>query len=207
MFVPFALDAMKLKPCSVGMLALLGACALGIGALAQNTVSRVYNPEVAIYFSPKGGAQDAIRREIDGAKVSIRVQAFSFTSIPIVNALQRAHERKVEVFVLLDKSQLRGKYSGATYLADGGIPTGIDDRHSIAHNKILIIDREVVITGSFNLSKQAEEKNAEKLLVMRDKDLAATYGANWEAHAAHAFKIEPSAAPPAPAPPAPTLAR
>ncbi len=171
------------------------ASALGWRAVAQG-VGPVYHPEVSVYFSPKGGAQAAILREIDGAKTSIRVQAFSFTNIPIVNALQRAHERKVEVFVLLDKSQLRGKYSGATYLADGGIPTGIDDKHPIAHNKILIIDGEIVITGSFNLSKAAEEKNAENLLVMRDKDLAATYLANWKSHANHAFKIEPSAAAP-----------
>lgn len=175
---------------------------LAVGALAQG-VSRVYNPEVSVYFSPKGGAQDAILREIDGAKTSIRVQAFSFTNIPIVNALQRAHERKVEVFVLLDKSQLRGKYSGATYLAGVGIPTGIDEKHPIAHNKILIIDGEIVITGSFNLSKAAEEKNAENLLVMRDKELAETYLANWKAHADHAFKIEPGDAANAAQPAAP----
>ena len=103
--------------------------------------------------------------------------------------------------MLLDKSRLRGKYSGATYLANVGIPTGIDESDPIAHNKILIIDGEIVITGSFNLSKAAEEKNAENLLVMRDKELAATYMANWKAHANHAFKIEPGATAPQPAAP------
>jgi phosphatidylserine/phosphatidylglycerophosphate/cardiolipin synthase-like enzyme len=37
----------------------------------------------------------------------------------------------------------------------------IDDRHAIAHNKIMIFERETVITGSFNFTKAAEEKNKE----------------------------------------------
>ena len=50
-----------------------------------------------------------------------------------------------------------------------GIPTFIDAKHAIAHNKIMIIDRETVITGSFNFTKAAEEKNAENLLIIKDK--------------------------------------
>ena len=46
-----------------------------------------------------------------------------------------------------------------TFLANARIPTYIDAEHAIAHNKIIIIDRSVVITGSFNFTKAAEEKN------------------------------------------------
>ena len=52
-------------------------------------------------------------------------------------------------------------------------------------NKDIIIDGETVITGSFNFTKQAEEKNAENLLVIRDKALAEKYVENWKAHAEH----------------------
>ena len=47
----------------------------------------------------------------------------------------------------------------------------IDAQHAIAHNKVMIIDGETVITGSFNFTKAAEENNAENLLVFRDKKL------------------------------------
>jgi phosphatidylserine/phosphatidylglycerophosphate/cardiolipin synthase-like enzyme len=40
----------------------------------------------------------------------------------------------------------------------------------------MVIDEETVITGSFNFTKAAEEKNAENLLVIRDKILAERYG-------------------------------
>ena len=61
----------------------------------------------------------------------------------------------------------------------------IDAKHAIAHNKIIVIDGQTVITGSFNFTTAAEEKNAENLLIIRSPDLAAKYTANWQAHNAH----------------------
>jgi len=58
--------------------------------------------------------------------------------------------------------------------------------HAIAHNKIIIIDRQVVITGSYNFTKAAEGKNAENLLVIRSKALAGKYIINWQEHRGHA---------------------
>lgn len=55
----------------------------------------------------------------------------------------------------------------------------------IAHNKVMVIDGEAVITGSFNFTKAAEERNAENLFVIRDQALAAKYDANWHLHEAH----------------------
>ena len=61
----------------------------------------------------------------------------------------------------------------------------IDAQHAIAHNKVMIIDGETVITGSFNFTKAAEENNAENLLVIRDKKLADQYTKNWQEHERH----------------------
>jgi len=65
------------------------------------------------------------------------------------------------------------------------IPTFIDSKHAIAHNKIMIIDKATVITGSFNFTKSAEERNAENLLVIKSKDLAKLYLDNWGEHREH----------------------
>jgi phosphatidylserine/phosphatidylglycerophosphate/cardiolipin synthase-like enzyme len=137
------------------------------------------------YFSPHGGATDAIIRELNKAKSSILVQAYTFTSAPIAKALLNVHKRGVKVEVILDKSQRTQKYSSATFLYNQGIPVKIDAQHAIAHNKVMIIDGETVITGSFNFTKAAEEKNAENLLVIRDKKLAERYIKNWEEHERH----------------------
>ena len=135
-----------------------------------------------VYFSPNGGCTEAIVKEIDGAKTEVLVQAYSFTSTPIAKALLNAHKRGVKIEAILDKSQRREKYTSATFLANSGIPSYIDDKHAIAHNKIMIVDRTTVITGSFNFTKAAEEKNAENLLILTSADMAKLYLENWMEH-------------------------
>ena len=143
-------------------------------------------PQIEVHFSPNGGCTEAVVKELDAAaKATVLVQAYSFTSAPIAKALMAAHKRQVKIEVILDKSQRTEKYSEADFLVNVGIRVRIDDKHAIAHNKIMVIDDQTIITGSFNFTKAAEEHNAENLLVIRDKALAAKYTANWQEHADH----------------------
>jgi len=100
-------------------------------------------PSISVYFSPKGGCTEAIVKELDKAKSSILVQAYSFTSVPIAKALLSAHKRGIKVEVILDKSQRTKKYSSADFMVNQGIPTKIDAIHAIGHNKIMVF-REVI---------------------------------------------------------------
>ena len=143
-----------------------------------------------VCFSPNGGCTESIVKEITNAKSEILVQAYSFTSAPIAKALTDAFKRGVKVEAILDKSQRKERYTAATFLVNARIPTFIDDKHAIAHNKIMIIDRETVITGSFNFTKAAEEKNAENLLIIKDKELAKVYIDNWNKHKDHSERYE-----------------
>ena len=122
---------------------------------------------------------------LNKAKSTVLVQAYSFTSAPIAGALRDAHRRGVKVQVILDKSQRTERYSSATFIKNAGIPVWIDAKHAIAHNKVIIIDSAVVVTGSFNFSKAAEERNAENLLIITSPELAKVYTANWEQHRLH----------------------
>ncbi|MGL9718279.1 MAG: phospholipase D-like domain-containing protein, partial [Wolbachia sp.] len=90
-------------------------------------------------------------------------------------------ERGVDVKVILDKSQLYSKHSVINELFASGIPVWIDDKPKIAHNKVIIVDNQKVITGSFNLSKTAEKGNAENLLIINEyPELVQQYVKNWE---------------------------
>jgi phosphatidylserine/phosphatidylglycerophosphate/cardiolipin synthase-like enzyme len=140
---------------------------------------------VAVYFSPGTSCTAAIVRELASAKSTIHVQAYSFTSQWIAKALVDAEKRGVKVIAILDASNRTRNYSAADFLAHEGIETYIDSQHSIAHNKIIIIDNAIVITGSFNFTKAADEKNAENLLVIPDPEIAAKYEQNWQLHFAH----------------------
>jgi phosphatidylserine/phosphatidylglycerophosphate/cardiolipin synthase-like enzyme len=163
-----------------GLLILLSSVALA---------AEFYPARIAVYFSPNGGATDAIIREVNAAAQQILVQAYSFTSAPIAKALIAAHKRGVQVRVLLDKSNETATYTAATFMLNAGIPTLIDDQHAIAHNKIMILDHATVLEGSFNFTKAAEEKNAENLNVIKDSPaLVQEYEANFQAHAAHSHR-------------------
>ena len=148
------------------------------------------NTQTQVYFSPQGGCTEAIVSAIAQAKTEILIQAYSFTSAPIAEALINAHKRGIKIEAILDKSNVTGNYSSATYISNNGIPVFIDAAHAIAHNKIMIIDKEIVITGSFNFTKAAEEKNAENLLVIKSKELAKTYLDNWNKHKEHSDRYE-----------------
>jgi phosphatidylserine/phosphatidylglycerophosphate/cardiolipin synthase-like enzyme len=141
---------------------------------------------VDAYFSPHGGTTEAIVKELNGARMEILVQAYSFTSKPIAKALIDARKRGVKIEVILDRSQRSQKYSSADFVAHAGIPTYIDSAHAIAHNKIMIIDRSTLITGSFNFTKAAQESNAENLLIMKgNKPLVDRYIQNFNEHKGH----------------------
>lgn len=142
---------------------------------------------IRVLFSPRGGCTEAIVGAIDAARTSVDVQAYSFTSAPIAKAVTDAHARGVRVRVVLDTSQRGERYSSATFLKNHGVAVRIDDGHAIAHNKVILIDGHTVITGSFNFSKAAEERNAENLLIIEGRpELASAYGANFEEHLGHA---------------------
>ena len=51
----------------------------------------------------------------------------------------------------------------------------------------MILDAAIVITGSYNWTLAAENKNGENLLMIRAPQLAAVYTENWQYHAAHSF--------------------
>jgi len=147
---------------------------------------------VQVYFSPHGGATEAVVDVLDQATNSVLVQAYSFTSAPIARALVDARRRGLNVQVILDKSQRTEKYSEADFLLHEGISTSIDAQHAIAHNKVIVVDEYLVLTGSFNFTKAAEENNAENLLVLNDPALAKQYAANWHAHERHSEPYEHS---------------
>ncbi len=168
---------------------LLGVLAVGFIAAWAAQKPAASQDGISVYFSPDGGCTDAIIEEIGEATDSILVQAYSFTSAPIAKAILGAHQRGVKVKVVLDSSQRTAQYSSATFFFNQGVAVYIDASHAIAHNKLILIDDETIITGSFNFSRAAEERNAENLVVIEGKPtLMRAYKANFRNHLQHSPK-------------------
>ena len=134
-----------------------------------------------VAFSPRGQGENLVVQAVSGAKTQILVQAYGFSNSAILKALADAKARGVDVRVILDKSNDKGKYSGATYMANAGVPVWIDYKPAIAHNKVMVIDNHDVITGSFNFTEAAQEHNAENVLFLQGvPELAAVYAKDWQ---------------------------
>jgi phospholipase D len=146
------------------------------------------NP-IQVRFSPGGQCTEFAVKAIQGAQTSILVQAYSFTCPLIVGALVDAKKRGVNIKILVDRSQLTAKSSKVSQVLAAGIPIAVDKVPGIAHNKVMIIDEEYVLTGSFNWTAAAEKRNAENLLFIKDPCVHKLYKENWEKRAMSAQKI------------------
>ena len=144
------------------------------------------NIPAQVYFSPDGGATAAVIKAIGGAKSEILIQAYTFRSPAMAQALIDAHKKGVKVELLIDKSERQEGLTPPTLMANAGIPVHLDGQHAVANNRVIVIDRKTVITGSFNFNSASEEMNAENLLIMHSKELSAVYRDNWLHHRRHA---------------------
>lgn len=106
------------------LLCLAQAAAISLAAPAS--ASPFYPTEAAVFFSPNGGAENAIVQSIDSAKVRIRMQAFLFSNKEITQALIRAHQRGVKVDVIIDKKMPKKKPNTTEDLLKAGVPTFFD---------------------------------------------------------------------------------
>ena len=138
-----------------------------------------------LWFSPRGGCEAALDAAIGSAKVSCLVQDYALADPNIEAALVSARQRGVDVEVILDSRWNKGDAKGMDVLLSGGVPVFLDAAHAIAHNKITIVDDQIVMTGSFNYTSSAENRNAENLIELDSKELADRYTANWQVHRAH----------------------
>ena len=143
-------------------------------------------------FTPSQAAMqctEMLTNAIAKAKDNIIVQAYSFTSAPIVKALIDAHERGVKIVALVDKSNITSKYSVVRTLTNAKIPVYVDYKPVIAHNKVMIIDGKEVVTGSFNFTRSAQVRNVENLLIVDDANLASQYKANFNSRLAESQSL------------------
>ncbi|MBI2806920.1 MAG: phospholipase D family protein [Planctomycetes bacterium] len=142
---------------------------------------------IEAYFSPKGGCQAAIVREMMKARSEILVQAYSFTADPLTFALIELKKQGVMVEIVLDKSNEVDRYSDLHFFIENDMEVKIDHEHAIAHNKIIIIDKKVVITGSYNFTNQAESDNAENVIIIKGyPEMVNGYRENFFKHRDHA---------------------
>jgi len=128
---------------------------------------------VETYFSPDDGTANEIIDLIESADKSIYFLAFSFTSDPIAAALIEKAAQGVVVSGIFEESQYHSNRGGEyDNLRSAGLDVRLDGNSKNMHHKVFIIDEQIVITGSYNFSRSAEERNDENTLIIYNAEVA-----------------------------------
>jgi phosphatidylserine/phosphatidylglycerophosphate/cardiolipin synthase-like enzyme len=131
---------------------------------------------VEVYFSPEDHFETKLIDLINQAKESVEFLIFAFTNKEIADALIRAKKRGLRIRGVFDEKQNEyQKYSKYNYLLENGLDVKLYGGNFKLHDKVMIIDKKIVVTGSYNFTVQADEKNSENSLVIYKKELANKY--------------------------------
>lgn len=146
----------------------------GSGKKTRYSHIRLNDGRVENYFCPEDDCADQIIEELDKSSFSVYFMTFAFTHEKIADEIIKKHLSGVEVAGVIDKFQ-SSRWSQFENLKNAGIDVRWDKNPHLMHNKVFIIDNKTVITGSFNPTKSADEKNDENILIIEDSEIAKKY--------------------------------
>jgi len=119
------------------------------------------------WFTPSLDCENAICFYLDTATSTIDIAMYNLTNPRIIDSIKFATDRNVKVRIFLDKSMKTTRYEDLNILKEKDIEKDnleirIYKKSGYMHNKYAIIDRKVVLIGSYNYTDHAN-KNAENL--------------------------------------------
>ena len=144
------------------------------------TISISTLAKTEVYFSLYDNPQKEIIKNINQAEAFINIAMYIFTDSEIAIPLVKARERGVKVRLYLDKEQVDYKYSQSRFLVQKGIKTRISTNSYIMHHKFAIIDNCILLTGSYNWTFSANNRNDENLMIMDDSEIITRYQSQFE---------------------------
>jgi phosphatidylserine/phosphatidylglycerophosphate/cardiolipin synthase-like enzyme len=141
----------------------------------------VEGTQIEVYFSPDDGTARRLVELLEGAQESIYFLAYSFTSDDIAKAIMERAKAGVTAAGVMETSQYESN-QGSEYdrFKKAGLDVRLDGNPRNMHHKVLIIDGQSVVTGSYNFSRNAEEINDENTLIIHNEEIAGGYLAEFE---------------------------
>jgi len=155
--------------CGLVLLVLLATAATGLRA------------EVQVFFSPRGGADEALTSLARSARMYLDAACYTFSLESVADELVAAHNRGVRVRVVLDRGQGSQAWSQGDRLLAAGVPVLVNTHSGLMHDKFLVADGASIATGSFNWTQAAIERNDENLVVFTgEPDVAGIFAVHFE---------------------------
>jgi len=136
--------------------------------------------DISIIFAPEADAIPALIAEIQQAEHSIRFMVLTFSLDELAHAvLEAAANPDIRVQGIFEKRNSGASWSQLPLLHCAGVQVRQDGNRYTLHHKVFIID-DTVITGSFNFSNSAANRNDENIVIIRNPDIARQYIDEWQ---------------------------
>ncbi len=180
----------------LAFLALGLAAALAGAQPAPRTGEPAAAARVEAYFTPGDDVARVISGRIDAARRTVQVQAYLFTNRRIAAALAKAARRGVAVELVADARQHEaGGLPVLKTLDRAGVRIWLAGDFAAFHNKVVLVDAgtpsAVVVTGSFNFTQAAQDRNAENVVVISGSpDVTGRFARDFERHRARASRLQ-----------------
>ena len=141
---------------------------------------QVDGTQLEVLFSPDDRVAARLVALLREARRSIDVMAFSFTADALAEAMLDRARDGVTVHAVLDEGQANASGAEFSRLQQAGLDVRLERSDGLLHHKVIVIDGETVITGSYNFTRSAEEQNDEAVLILHDSELARQYLEEFE---------------------------
>ncbi|PIQ28231.1 hypothetical protein COW36_04665 [bacterium (Candidatus Blackallbacteria) CG17_big_fil_post_rev_8_21_14_2_50_48_46] len=128
---------------------------------------KIGSATVDVYFSPRGGGQEAVLRELGNARKRIMFMTFSLTDQSAGALIEAKQKQGVQISGVFDSWLGASRYTLFNPLKADGMDMRKDGNEALLHHKVIIVD-DTVITGSYNYSNNAENSNNENFLIIRN---------------------------------------
>jgi phosphatidylserine/phosphatidylglycerophosphate/cardiolipin synthase-like enzyme len=141
-----------------------------------NPTMTIDNIRIDVYFSPDDGALAGVVPVLESAQESIYFLAYSFTSNQLGEIVRQKAEAGLTVAGVMDDEQVRSN-QGTEFdpFRQADLDIRLDGIDGLMHHKVFVVDREIVVMGSYNFSQNAEQRNDENLLIIYDPVIAEQY--------------------------------
>jgi phosphatidylserine/phosphatidylglycerophosphate/cardiolipin synthase-like enzyme len=136
--------------------------------------------DVEVYFSPDDGVARRLERLVGEAEESIDVMAFAFTADGLAEAMLERRQAGVRLRGVVERDQADSAGAEFLHLLEAGVDIRLDNSYGNLHHKVILIDGDTVVTGSYNFTRSAETANDEALLILRSPWLAAAFGEEFD---------------------------
>ena len=130
---------------------------------------------VETYFESEGNVRERIIELVEDAESNVYFMAFAFTDNDIAQAMVRQHRAGLAVRGVIEGRNVNGLGSDFEPMKTAGVDVLADGNPYVMHHKVIIIDEEIVVTGSYNFSASAAESNDENVLIIHSPEIAAQY--------------------------------